>query len=102
MPIYSTLRGLHRVGGLHWFALSCTPALQSGNPHCGAGKTWTDLLVLGWDGSASLFFVALAFMCLAGSAMLCLIREIPQVRGFMLIINADANNRHTGLLLYGH
>ena len=48
------------------------------DPHCGPGTTWRDRINLGWDGSSSEFFLALAVMCLAGTGALCLIRPSPR------------------------
>eukprot|EP01052_Picozoa_sp_SAG31_P029218 SAG31_NODE_2887_length_4948_cov_3.419468_1_plen_329_part_00 len=43
--------------------------------HCGAGTTWRDRIVLGWNGTSSWFFILLAVMCAVGTLCLCFIRQ---------------------------
>ncbi len=43
----------------------------------GPDTTWRDRVILGWAGQTSIFFIALAAMCLAGTGALCTIQPPP-------------------------
>ena len=62
----------------------------------GPDTTWRDRVNLGWAGQTSVFFIALAAMCLAGTGALCTIQPPPasHVQGET---TATFSTRHSAL-----